>query len=135
MVLRKVIVRSATVVVCLVAGGALVACGDDDTRPADPTDVTDLTPLTVQQLLERSSDTPVDVQGLLYLDGDTARLCDAILESYPPQCGEPSVELSGLDLASVEGTTTEGAITWKERAVLRVQYSLDGPFVVLDVVG
>lgn len=87
----------------------------------------------MEQLLDRSSDTPVAVQGLLHVEGDAARLCAAILESYPPQCGEPSVELVGLDLAAVEGTTTADEVTWKEGAVLNLERAADGRFTVVDV--
>jgi hypothetical protein len=91
-------------------------------------------PITVDQLIERSADTPIAVQGFLHADGNAARLCAAVLESYPPQCGEPAVELVGLDLASVAGTTTAEGITWKEGAVLNLARAADGRFDVVDVV-
>jgi len=109
---------------------ALTGCGFDSDRPTT-SDAGG--PITVEQLLTRSSDTPVAVQGLLHVDQGIARLCAAILESYPPQCGEPSVELIGLDLAAVKGTTTADGVTWTEGAVLNLERAADGRFVVVDV--
>jgi hypothetical protein len=90
--------------------------------------------LTVEQLLARSADTPVAVAGLLHVEQGVTRLCAAILESYPPQCGEPSAELVGLDLSTVPGTTTAGGVTWKEGVVLTVERAADGRFAVVRVV-
>jgi len=108
---------------------ALTGCGSGSDGPAT-SDAGG--PITVGQLVARSADTPVAVQGLLHLDRGVARMCAAILESYPPQCGEPSVELVGLDLAAVEGTTTAGGVTWKEGAVLNLERTVDGRFTVVD---
>jgi hypothetical protein len=120
----------AVLVLGLLLGGlAGGACGSDDEDPGTPDTGG---PITVQQLLERSADTPVAVQGLLHVDQGVARLCGAILESYPPQCGEPSVELVGLDPATVDGTTTAGGVTWKEGAVLTLRRAADGRFGVED---
>jgi hypothetical protein len=89
--------------------------------------------ITVDQLVARSSDTPIVVQGLLISHDGVVRLCAAVLESFPPQCGGESVELTGLDPASVPGVTTEQGVTWKEGAVVQVQRTQDGRFAVLAV--
>ncbi len=109
---------------------ALTGCGSDSDRPAT-SDAGG--PITVEQLLARSSDTPVAVQGLLHVERGVARLCAAILESYPPQCGEPSVELVELEVAAVEGATTAAGVSWKEGAVLNLERAADGRFTVVDV--
>jgi hypothetical protein len=57
-------------------------------------------PLTPDQARDASGE--VTVEGaLIALEGEPVRLCSAILESYPPQCGEPSIEVRGLDLDSL----------------------------------
>ncbi|HYN33621.1 MAG TPA: hypothetical protein VES40_13425 [Ilumatobacteraceae bacterium] len=109
---------------------ALTGCSSGSDRPAT-SDAGG--PITVEQLLARSSDTPIAVQGLLHVDQGATRLCAAIMESYPPQCGAPSVELVGLDLAAVEGTTTADGVSWKEGAVLNLERAADGRFTVVDV--
>jgi hypothetical protein len=44
----------------------------------------------------------------------TTRICSAILESFPPQCGEPSLVVEGWDIDSDERAQTEGQVTWVE---------------------
>ncbi len=51
--------------------------------------------LTIEEALETTADGPLVVAGYLIEQGDEIRLCSAILESYPPQCGEPSLEVRG----------------------------------------
>ena len=91
-------------------------------------------PITVAQLLARSADTPIAVTGRLYQKDGVMRLCGAISAARPPACGDPSVELVGLDLASVEGTTSLDGVTWKEEVVLTLAAAGDGRFTVIDVV-
>lgn len=123
-------VSSFRMVVMIGLLAALDGCGSDSDRPAT-SDAGG--PIAVGRLLERSSDSPVVVRGLLHVERGIARLCAAILESYPPQCGEPSVELVGLELASVDGTTTADGVSWKEGAVLNLERTADGRFAVVDV--
>lgn len=39
--------------------------------------------------------------GFMFIDPTESHLCESMLESYPPQCGEPSVQLLDLDPESV----------------------------------
>jgi hypothetical protein len=112
--------------VVVVAASVLAACGDDDSTADAPL-------LSVDQLVARSADTPITVQGFLIVHEGTTRLCAAILESHPPQCGEPAVELVGLDLAGIAGTQTDQGVTWKESVVVTVQRRQDARFDVLSV--
>lgn len=118
----------ATAVLAIAMGAA---CGDDtaSTSTSNPAPG----PISVEQLVARSADTPIDVEGFLHVSSGVAKMCAAILESYPPQCGEPAVELVGLDLADIAGTTTAGSITWKEGVVLTLQRAPDARFTVLGV--
>jgi hypothetical protein len=88
-------------------------------------------PVTVEQLVERSSDTPIAVEGFLHASDGVVRLCAAILESYLPQCGEPSVELVGVDMEALDGVTTAEGVSWKEGVVLAVQRRQDARCDVL----
>lgn len=102
------------------------SCNGDGGTSSTPAEA-----ITVEQLVARSSDTSVSVRGLLLVSDGTARLCAAVLESYPPQCGEPSVELVGLDLSGIDGLTTANAVIWKEGMVVTVQRRQDALFDVL----
>lgn len=115
-----------TLAVVVVGATMISACGTDDS----PVDVP---PLTVEQLTSRSADSPIAVRGFLVDQEIVTRLCAAILESYPPQCGEPSVELVGLEVAELTGTQSEQGITWKESLVVTVQRRQDARFDVLSV--
>jgi len=106
------------------------ACDAGDDGTSTPQDA-----ITVEQLVARSSDTAVPVRGLLLVSNGTVRLCAAVLESYPPQCGEPSVELVGVDLSVIDGLTTANAVTWKEGMVVTVQRRQDARFDVLSDAG
>lgn len=107
---------------------AFTGCGSGEDRPAG----SDGGPITLEQLVERSADTPVAVRGILHVEGRLVRLCASIRESYPPQCGDPSVELVGLDPSTVDGTTTSEGVTWKEGFVGNLQRDAPGRFAVVD---
>ena len=76
--------------------------------------------LSVAEALTHSpTDDLVTVTGALFVDSDgTVGLCDAILESFPPQCGGDRIAVEGLDLATVEGLETEGNVSWAEGVTL-----------------
>jgi hypothetical protein len=60
----------------------------------------------------------VEVTGFLHAEGETVRLCAAVLESFPPQCGPPSLRVEGLELSAVEGLQREGRVAWREGVTL-----------------
>lgn len=128
---RRVLFLTAAV---LAVNPLLAACGDDDTPAGSDVTTPDTSvagPITVEQLVERSADTPIAVEGFVLVTDGVARLCAVILESYPPQCGEPSVELVGLDVEALGGVTTDQGVSWKEGVVLTVQRRQDARFDVL----
>jgi hypothetical protein len=112
----------------------LVACGgtgDDPSASAggDPTGdpvlviadgpITDPGMSVADALGHRATDDLVTVSGALFVDGDgTVRLCDAIAESFPPQCGGERIVVRGLDLDAVAGLQTEGGVSWAEGVTL-----------------
>lgn len=103
--------RSPLVLLLLVASLALTAClGDDAGSILDD-------PVTPEQALERP-DGLVAVRGFLIDDGGGARICGAIAESYPPQCGGASLPVRGVTVANLEGATVEGTVSWVELAVV-----------------
>ena len=76
--------------------------------------------LTVAQAIGHApTDDIVLVTGALFVDPDgTVRLCDAIAESFPPQCGGERIVVEGLDLASVAGLQEENGVRWAEAVTL-----------------
>jgi hypothetical protein len=77
--------------------------------------------LSVSEALASDLEGPLQVKGYLVERGGELRLCTAVLESQPPQCGEPSLavagDASGADqydasgLVSLLGEVEGGTIT------------------------
>lgn len=103
------------------AAGGCGASGGDDAAPGQPPPAAG-TPgpgggLTVREALETDADGPLMVRGTLIAEGDDVRLCYAVAESYPPQCGRPWLRVEGLDLATVDGLQEAENVRWTEREV------------------
>lgn len=119
--------RACALLLCLAIG--LAGCGgDDDDQGAPSTSSPSLGApipgggLSVQEAIDSDLEGPLLVRGhLIDRDGEL-RLCSAILESNPPQCGEPSlrVEAAGLvpseEQVSLLGEVEAGTITVSETA-------------------
>jgi hypothetical protein len=73
--------------------------------------------ITVQQALASRPGQPLLVQGALIASAGTVRLCSAVLESYPPQCGQPSLVVQGLDLNTIPALTTANGVTWSDHEI------------------
>ena len=60
----------------------------------------------------------VQVRGfLLRCDQEPLRLCAELLESFPPQCGSPSLLVEGLDISSLPDITRSDDCAWTARPV------------------
>ena len=66
------------------------------------------------------TDDLVTVTGALFGSADgTVYLCDAIAESFPPQCGGERILVEGLgDLRDIPGIQFEGDVAWAEAVTL-----------------
>lgn len=106
---------------------ALAACGgDDDARQPQPAPSAGVPipggGLSVQEALDSDLDGPLLVRGYLIERDGELRLCDVILESSPPQCGEPSLRVESETLtasgqpASVLGEVKDRTIRVSEAA-------------------
>ncbi len=73
---------------------------------------------------------PFLMSGYLVVDADGARLCEALAESFPPQCGGTAVALDPAEAPAGAVTTTEGDVTWSDEPVLVEGELVDGSFVV-----
>jgi hypothetical protein len=63
-------------------------------------------PVPGGEAVERGTDEPQLVSGYVIERDGVPRLCEAILESFPPQCGEPSLRLVGSVAAPPEEQVT-----------------------------
>jgi hypothetical protein len=100
---------------------ALAGCGSDtsvdgEQPAASSTSVSAAAALSVGEAVARGRGGPLLVRGYLIERDGVLRLCDAILESYPPQCGEPSLRVEGPSPAaserrvSLRGEVEDGSI-------------------------
>ena len=73
----------------------------------------DLLPLTVRDALD-AGDAAVLVSGSLFVDSEGGvLLCEAIAESFPPQCGGERLRVVGLDLEALDLEEANG-VRWME---------------------
>ena len=70
---------------------------------------------------------------LLHRDG-TTWLCQSLLESYPPQCGSPSVQVDNLALEDVAGLQSAEGVTWSDDP-LRLTGRLANGILTVTAVG
>jgi hypothetical protein len=103
--------RVSPVAVVLLTLVLLAGCGSDDEESA-PAGV-----LSIEEALAAEGGEPVVVSGSLLAQGGEVRLCSALAESFPPQCGGPELAVEGLDLDSLGGLTTAAGVTWSDRLV------------------
>ena len=107
--------KTFALIATLLTAAALAGCGgDDDSSDASPGGTT--TPAFIADV--SGSDEPQLVSGNLLVQDGEARLCSALAESFPPQCGGPSLLVDGLDLDSVADLTTEGDVSWSDRPIV-----------------
>lgn len=67
---------------------------------------------TVSEAIALEQEGSVHVTGLLIDDGSGWRLCDTVLESYPPQCGGDSLTVEGLDPTGLP-LEESGGVRWQ----------------------
>jgi hypothetical protein len=118
--------KTFTALAALLAAAALAGCGgtDDTDQGAGGTTTAPQTSgiavgpgISIEEAIALGSDEPVLVNGNLLADGGDVLLCYALAESFPPQCGGPSVQVVGLKLAEVDGLVTEGEVSWTDRPI------------------
>jgi hypothetical protein len=87
------------------------------TPPAPPPTSATGPGLTVSAALRDDVGGPLLVRGLLYESEGEIRLCEALAESYPPQCGGAWLVVQGISLSDVEGVQTAGGVSWTDNEV------------------
>ena len=132
--------RIAVLVIVLLLASLLAACGADGggaTPSAEPSagggggsgepvlviadgEPTEPGMSVAEALGHQATDDLVTVSGALFANADgTVYLCDAIAESFPPQCGGERILVEGLgDLRQIAGIQFEGDVAWAEAITL-----------------
>lgn len=131
--------RTALLGIAVLVALPFAGCGDDapdaagGTRPADPASgamLPSAAPLTVADALASTLAGPLLVRATLLVGADgAARLCDTVRESYPPQCGDPSMPITGLPPELVASLAHAGGVRWSDEPVTFMGRVRDGVFV------
>lgn len=75
--------------------------------------------ITIDQAIAQAGSEPLLVNGALFIGPDgTVRLCSAIAESFPPQCGGTRLLVTGLDPASIPDLQAANGVRWAEQLQL-----------------
>ena len=128
--------KTFTLIALAVALLAVAACGGDDdsadgTEPA--TAGLAMGPgISIDDALASDSDEPLLVNGNLLAEGGVVRLCSALAESFPPQCGGASLVVEGLKLEEVDGLVTEADVSWTDRPIQLLGVVSDGTLTVSE---
>ncbi len=113
---------------------ALPACGSgqaaEDRAPPPPAARAVGPGISVEEALASKLDVPLLVRGYVVAAGGEIRLCNALAESYPPQCGVASLVVEGVALDALPALTTAEGVTWSEREVKLLGRVEDGVLLV-----
>lgn len=100
----------------LAALALLAGCGGDEGE-TEPQQADEPKALSIAQALEEKPMGPVLVEGYVVSAKDRPiRFCSALAESFPPQCGQPSLRLDEIELEALEVTEHEGT-AWTAKPV------------------
>lgn len=86
----------------------------DDVVPPGTSSAT--APIEIGVLLEGEAPVEATVVGYVVWDGSDARLCEVLMESYPPQCGGVSLTIANPEALTVE-LEEEQSVRWTEDRV------------------
>ena len=114
----------------------LVGCGGNGEPAADDVGSPKVSGLaagpgiSIEEALASDLDEMLLVNGNLLAEGGEVRLCSALAESFPPQCGGASLQVEGVKLEEVDGLVTEGDVSWTDRPIQLLGIVEDGVLTV-----
>lgn len=86
--------------------------------------------LSVTEIIADTTGEPlVALAYVVVAPGGDARLCEALAESSPPQCGGASIAVTGLPPEMVDGFSARGGVRWSDAPVQLIGTVRDGAFV------
>lgn len=75
--------------------------------------------ISIEEAIGNGGGEPLLVNGALVVDPDgRVLLCDALAESFPPQCGGARLEVRGLDVDSLPDLQEGNGVRWAEQVQL-----------------
>jgi hypothetical protein len=105
--------KSIAIGLLVVAGCVVTACAANQESAGQPAPATTVKVPTVSEALSSNDPAEVSVRGYVLARPDgTAWLCTGMAGSFPPQCGEPSLELTGLDATQLPDHDPASGVRW-----------------------
>ena len=109
-------------------GAACSTDANEPTTPAEDDAGTTMRVYTVSEAIALEEESSVHVSGLLIDDGTGWRLCDMVLESFPPQCGGEFLVLDGFDPTGLP-LEESGEVRWQTEGT--VVGEIDGDTLIV----
>ncbi len=110
---------------CLVGEPECQDTFPDSGEPAEPPPPG----LPIVAVVDSDIDGGFVISGFYFDDGSGVRLCDTLAESFPPQCGGPSIPFDNAAGADVGVLSIEAGVTWSDQPILVEGEVVDGVFV------
>jgi hypothetical protein len=88
--------------------------------------------ISIEEAIASDSDEMLLVNGNLLAEAGEVRLCSALAESFPPQCGGASLRVRGLKLKEVDGLITQADVSWTDRPIPLLGVVEDGTLTVSE---
>jgi hypothetical protein len=85
--------------------------------------------LTVSEALATDSTGPIAVSGFVVEDAAGLRLCEALAESFPPQCGGASIPLADTSTIDPDELQASQGVAWTDSPVTVLGEIVDGILV------
>ncbi len=100
------------------AGACLAEAPDCEDTVASETDLPAVEPergVSVADAVTQGIDGPFEVRGFFFVDSAGARICELLLESFPPQCGGASLPVGDFDVDLA--LNSESGVSWTDQVV------------------
>ena len=88
--------------------------------------------LSVSEAIAYEGSAPVAVHGYVVRTSTTAQLCEALAESFPPQCGGASLNLVNADSIDDVPLLEEGDVQWSPDIVILIG-TVTGTELTIDI--
>jgi len=89
--------------------------------------------LSVSEALQTDAIGPIAVHGFYVDSGTGPMLCEALAESFPPQCGGASIPLADISAIDPDSIRTDQGVSWSDNEVFIVGEIVDGVFVPTEM--
>lgn len=86
--------------------------------------------LTIAEAVTTTADGPLLVRGFLVAHDNVVQLCEALAESYPPQCGGQSLSVVGLDIEQRDDLEDAEGTRWSAGEISLLGELVDGTLTV-----